>query len=510
MTGLAIRARRLRDQAVTAAEHRPVTAVLLAAVRRDIEVGGTLLAGALGFRLFIWLLPCCLLATAVLGFTESSGGAPGRLANDLGMSPLTTSVVGQLSEQAERGRWLTALLGLVLLAWAGFALARALDRVHGRVWRRRLDRAPGPVLARAARYNLVLLLIVLSNMAGPVVAAALSRPPALVSLPALGLYTLLGIVLLSPGWPPRWRSAWPGAVLIAVGAEGLHLVAVVYLPGKLARSAELYGALGVAAAVLVWLTLITRLVVLGQVLNAVLAERAHGHPPGAGDVHGLPAAQADQRHGNSTMCGGRPRTVTEQQAAGPAAQPLADARVSENWEGAGRHWGPQLGNGLLMFLTGSAVLVWPRPTLTVVAWLFAITLLVNGIVQVMRSIAHADAPGGHRVFFGLLGALSLLAGVLCLRSPTQTLGVIALLIGSWWIVSGVLTLVAAAGGVTGGNRLWSALLGVLSVLGGAVVLLQPAISLVALEITLGVSLIVLGTVVVVDAAVQRHRAGGRR
>jgi uncharacterized BrkB/YihY/UPF0761 family membrane protein len=274
MTGLAIRARRLRERVETTVGDRPPLAVVLAVVRRDIEVGGTLLAGALGFRLFIWLLPCSLLATAALGFTESSSRTPDELANELGMSPLASSMIGQLSEQAEHGRWVTALIGLVLLAWAGLTLARALDRVHNRVWAQRLDPAPKHALARAARYNLVLMFVVLANFAGPVVAAALHRSPTLVSLPSLALYALFGMALLSPEWPTRWRSAWPGAVLVALGTEALHLVAVVYLPGKLARSSELYGTLGVAAALLVWLALITRLVVLGQVLNAVLAERA--------------------------------------------------------------------------------------------------------------------------------------------------------------------------------------------------------------------------------------------
>jgi membrane protein len=47
---------------------------------------------------------------------------------------------------------------------------------------------------------------------------------------------------------------------------------VLYLPSRIARASQLYGTLGIAAALLVWLALIARLVVLGQVLNAVLAE----------------------------------------------------------------------------------------------------------------------------------------------------------------------------------------------------------------------------------------------
>jgi uncharacterized membrane protein HdeD (DUF308 family) len=196
-----------------------------------------------------------------------------------------------------------------------------------------------------------------------------------------------------------------------------------------------------------------------------------------------------------------------------AAQPLADARVSATWDQVvtttGRHWGLHLFNGAVMFLIGIAILVWPGASLVVVSWLFAITLLVNGLVQILRAFADDDASGGQRVLFGLLGALSLLAGVLCLRSPLQTLAAIALLIGSWWIVSGVLGLIGAARGDTEGSRGWAAVLGVLSVIAGFVVLLQPGMSLAVLEVTLGITLIVLGIVVMVDAVVRRSRSSAR-
>jgi uncharacterized BrkB/YihY/UPF0761 family membrane protein len=162
-----------------------------------------------------------------------------------------------------------------------------LDRIYHRVWLIRAERGPKSALARVARYNVALLLVVVGNLAEPVLVAATGRTPTLVSLPSLAFYLAIGIVLLSPRWPPAWRMAWPGALLIAVGMEGLHLVAVLYLPGKLARASQLYGALGVAASVLVWLALIARLMVFGQVLNAVLAD----YPPVAGDADREPDVQ---------------------------------------------------------------------------------------------------------------------------------------------------------------------------------------------------------------------------
>jgi membrane protein len=309
VNGIAGRARRLYAHALAAAERYPSIAVGIDVVRRDLEVAGTLLAGALAFRIFIWLLPCCLLLAALAGFSETSSRSPEELTRDLGMSPLTANMLGQVGEQAERGRWVTAVVGVLLLVWAGVALGRVLDRVHGRVWRGHADRRAKPTLARVARYNAALLLVVFGNVAGPAFVAVTDLPPVLVSLPSLAFYVLVGIVLLSPQWPPAWRSAWRGALLIAVGMEGLHLVAVLYLPGKLARASQLYGALGVAASLLVWLALIARLVVLAQVLNAVLAERrAAGDPatpPVAGDAGPTPDADAVRQRG--VIEGGRGR-----------------------------------------------------------------------------------------------------------------------------------------------------------------------------------------------------------
>jgi hypothetical protein len=70
------RARRLHDRVLSSAERHPWLDVGIAVVRRDIDVGGTMLAGALGFRLFVWLLPCCLLLAAGAGFGQTAGTRP--------------------------------------------------------------------------------------------------------------------------------------------------------------------------------------------------------------------------------------------------------------------------------------------------------------------------------------------------------------------------------------------------------------------------------------------------
>jgi uncharacterized membrane protein HdeD (DUF308 family) len=75
--------------------------------------------------------------------------------------------------------------------------------------------------------------------------------------------------------------------------------------------------------------------------------------------------------------------------------------------------------GALSVVIGVLVLSWPGATIRVIAWLFAVQLIVVGVLQVVLAFSADSGPGG-RVMFGLLGALSILVGLLCLRAPLQT------------------------------------------------------------------------------------------
>jgi len=76
---------------------------------RDRDVGGGLLAGALAFRLFVWLAAFVVVLVAVLGFIDAAGGNAARL-------PVTKPPVvkGLLAYNA----MMFLLLGtIVLLLW---------------------------------------------------------------------------------------------------------------------------------------------------------------------------------------------------------------------------------------------------------------------------------------------------------------------------------------------------------------------------------------------------------
>jgi uncharacterized BrkB/YihY/UPF0761 family membrane protein len=84
------------------------------------------------------------------------------------------------------------------------------------------------------------------------------------------LWLWISMRLPSPDLP--WTAFLPGAVLFAVGVEGLHLFTTYFLQERLANASELYGVLGLATTALFFLFLVGRGVVWAAELNAVVWE----------------------------------------------------------------------------------------------------------------------------------------------------------------------------------------------------------------------------------------------
>jgi uncharacterized BrkB/YihY/UPF0761 family membrane protein len=102
-----------------------------------------------------------------------------------------------------------------------------------------------------------------------------ARGGALVTLAVLLPYAALWLLvsLRLPHAQAGWRDLIPGSLLFAVGAEALHLF-TAYVIGPQASSKEgTYGTLGVAAALLLGLFLLSRLAIASAVLNATLWRR---------------------------------------------------------------------------------------------------------------------------------------------------------------------------------------------------------------------------------------------
>jgi uncharacterized membrane protein HdeD (DUF308 family) len=175
--------------------------------------------------------------------------------------------------------------------------------------------------------------------------------------------------------------------------------------------------------------------------------------------------------------------------------------------GIGRHWGWALAFGIITLATGVAALAWPGRTLVVIAVLFGIQLIVTGIFRFGSAFASEDQTGGSRVLLAVLGLLSLIIGLYAVRHVLVTLLALALLLGIFWIISGVTELFTAVSHRGTRSRAWTGLMGVLSILAGIVVLSDPGISLLTLAVVLSIWLLIFGAMEI--ALAFRIRSGVR-
>jgi uncharacterized BrkB/YihY/UPF0761 family membrane protein len=247
----------------------------IAALERDRRHAGWLLAGALAHRLFLWLLPFTLVLVAGLGFLESANReSPEDLAGTLGIVGIASESIARAAADAEHARFIALFVGLPTLYVASIGAIKAFRTVSSLAWG-----IPAEPLGRMPLAVLGFLGLIAALFTVTVAGAAVrDRSPALgllvTGLVAVGyVWIAYAAIWVLPRRPVPWTALIPGALLIGLGFQAIHLTIVYFISYRISSSSETYGALGVAAALLLSLYLIGRLFVAGVILNTTLWER---------------------------------------------------------------------------------------------------------------------------------------------------------------------------------------------------------------------------------------------
>jgi uncharacterized membrane protein HdeD (DUF308 family) len=161
-------------------------------------------------------------------------------------------------------------------------------------------------------------------------------------------------------------------------------------------------------------------------------------------------------------------------------------------------WKSTLLSGILAVILGGLVLTWPGITIVIAAIFFGAYLLVAGIAQVIFAFSLHVSAGG-RVLLFISGAAALILAVLCFRSLEESILLLAIWVGVGFIFRGVATAVSAISDPTLPGRGWEIFIGVISLVAGIVMLASPFESIATLTIVVGIWLIVLGVFEVVSA-----------
>ena len=275
LAALQLRAEHVAERAQAERSRHSSLDALFEMIDRDSEVGGGIMAGALAYRLFIWLLPLALVAVAGLGIASTAdSSSPESLAKSAGLAGLVSGSVASAADSS--ARWYALRVGIPILLYATRSVLRTLIVAHRLVWTDLRARAPRPTLKASVR----LLGILIALLVVSVLAAAARRT----SGPLGVLATLATIAPVRgplarcfrssfPTAMQRGRPCFPGAVLFGCGIEALHLVTVYFIAPFAGNKQGTYGALGLAAALLLELFLLSRLAVATAVVNATLWAR---------------------------------------------------------------------------------------------------------------------------------------------------------------------------------------------------------------------------------------------
>jgi uncharacterized membrane protein HdeD (DUF308 family) len=157
-------------------------------------------------------------------------------------------------------------------------------------------------------------------------------------------------------------------------------------------------------------------------------------------------------------------------------------------------------SGAVAVILGVVLLFWPAKTIAVLAVFLGIYFVIAGIMRLGVGIFSRGIGGGLRTLNIILGILLVFAGIVALKNVSTAATVLVIFalafIGVGWIIEGVMALVEAGRGASSG---WAIASGVLSIIAGLVVLFLPASSAVFLILFAAIALIVLGIIGIVRA-----------
>jgi uncharacterized BrkB/YihY/UPF0761 family membrane protein len=270
------------------------------ALDRDVETGGVVLAGAVAFRVFLFLVPYVFVAVVGFGVAADAAGKDARsLAQDAGIGGLVAKSISGAADLSGFARFTALIVGLFALVFGTRALYKVLRIVFGLIWGVPSGKPKSQAKAMLTVLGLATAAFLFSGVLDQIGERSLLYKILALAVSSVIPFTLALIANITlPHQPVRWPDLVPGAIFLAIGVLGLHVVTVVWIAHEIESKTDTYGAIGAALALLLWAYLLGRLITASAVVNASLWQRreerrerraaraqmhhtsAHDHPQG--------------------------------------------------------------------------------------------------------------------------------------------------------------------------------------------------------------------------------------
>ena len=164
-------------------------------------------------------------------------------------------------------------------------------------------------------------------------------------------------------------------------------------------------------------------------------------------------------------------------------------------------WQLQLLVGFVTLVLGIVLAFHPTTSLNVICVIIGILLIIGGIFHFIRVL---DPDEQHRAWLGVVGLLEIVIGVVLIRHLDLSKALIGLLVGISWIVQGVVAVMVGTLGNPQRSRVWPILFGIISIAAGIVVVAVPLNSITVLAVLLGIWFLVMGVLEIASGLFLRH------
>lgn len=175
---------------------------------------------------------------------------------------------------------------------------------------------------------------------------------------------------------------------------------------------------------------------------------------------------------------------------------MMESDVNDTLKRIGGAWGWLLAFGIIAIAAGLCMFFFTGQALYVLAIAFGIYLIIAGVFHFVNAFTVPGENGWLRALFALLSAFAVVAGVYLVAHPVLSILTLTLVIGFFWIFSGMLEMMMGIASPGLPHRGWTIFAGVLGIVAGFVLVFWPAPSTLVLALLLGIWLIVYGLIMV--------------
>lgn len=168
-------------------------------------------------------------------------------------------------------------------------------------------------------------------------------------------------------------------------------------------------------------------------------------------------------------------------------------------------WGLAIAQGVIAILFGVLALFWPGLTVALLIVFFGVFVLIWGVVGIIVSLSSVSTNKFWWLEL-LFAVLALGLAVYVLRNPVETALIWVFFIGITFLVRGVVDLVEGLFDrtLTGNNRIFHVLVGVIGILAGIVTLSNPVSAGIAVVWVIGLYAVLYGSLIIAFAFRAQH------